>query len=149
MLECSVSGRFYCCQISKLIKMQVSKFNAWTGGEMLLDIIPVNESAVITHMQNPPPKALVAYRHDIQKILKSTSIVDSTDKEVFDGDILEHIYDERLFKWLVVDMGYGFFIRNIGVDKRLGDCFQVTDKSFFLSRRVIGNICQTPEMLSL
>jgi len=129
--------------------MQVSKFNAWTGSEMLLDVIPVNDSAVITDMQNPPPEAFVLYRNDIQKILKSTSIVDSTDKEVFDGDILEHIYDERLFKWLVVDMGYGFSIRNIGVDKRLGDCFQVTDKSYFLSRRVIGNIYQTPEMLSL
>lgn len=125
------------------------KYNAWTGEEMLLDIIPVNESAVITDMQNPPPEGFVLYRHDIKKILKSTTLLDSTDKEVFDGDILEHIYDERLFKWLVVDMGYGFFVRNIGVDKRLGDLLQVTDKSFFLSRRVIGNICQTPEMFPL
>lgn len=82
-------------------------------------------------------------------ISKSTSLFDSTNKEVFAGDILEHIYDERLFKWLVVDMGYGFFVRNIGVDKHLGDCFQVTDKSYFLTRRIVGNICQTPEMLSL
>lgn len=124
------------------------KYNAWTGKEMLFNVIPVNDSAVITDMQNPPPKAWVLYRHDIENIYRSTSLVDSTDKEVFSGDILEHIYDERLFKWLIVDTGYGFVVRNIGVGRLLGDCFQVTDESYFLSRRVIGNVCQTPELLS-
>lgn len=75
------------------------KFRAWTGKEMLYDVLYVNDKAVITDMQGFPPSANVAYRHDIKAIMDFVGLQDKNNKDVYEGDMFRVTKDEP---WLNV-----------------------------------------------
>ena len=75
-----------------------------------------------------------------------TGLRDRNGVKIWEGDILEHIYDKRLFNWLISYNGAGFVLQNIGIDGYLMDKWQLTE-GLCIDRQVIGNMHNNPELL--
>ena len=73
--------------------------------------------------------------------------VENQNQRVFTGDILEHINDSKLFKWLVTFKNGCFGIQNIGVEGYLGDFYPMASLYFYSDRKTVGNIYENPELL--
>ncbi len=79
-------------------------------------------------------------------LLHPVYLTDAEGTPLYNGDILEHTYDKKLFKWLIEFDGYRFSIVNIGVDGYLGERFAVTHTQF-TDRIKVGNSYTNPELL--
>jgi uncharacterized phage protein (TIGR01671 family) len=79
--------------------------------------------------------------------MQFTGLHDKNGKEIYEGDIMQHKFDERLFNWLISFDDGAFVLQNIGVDGYLMDKIRLTQTSC-IERIVIGNIYENPELLN-
>jgi hypothetical protein len=80
-----------------------------------------------------------------------TGLKDSKGVEIYEGDLLEHIYDNCLLNWVVEQNSFGgYAIVNITVDgiNHASPRYTVDSPSFFIDREIIGNIHEHPNLLT-
>ena len=149
------------------MQKEITKYRAWTGTEMLYDVIPVNPSAVITDMQGLPPEATVLYRHDIKEIMPCTGHKDANGKDIYEGDVYRDTDDEAdrelyfvctwikelcMFAWLGNDeyilYSGGIYSKEALYEELFND-LQSIDSKFLDGIKIIGNIYERPKLLEL
>ena len=81
------------------------------------------------------------------ELMQFTGLHDKNGKEIYEGDIMQHKFDERLFSCLISFDDGAFVLQNIGVDGYLMDKIRLTQTSC-IERIVIGNIYENPELLN-
>jgi len=83
---------------------------------------------------------------DGYNVMQYTGLKDKFGMEIYEGDILKSLLDDRWFDWLVSFNEGAFIVQNIGVDGYLMDEYRLTS-SMAMDRLVIGNIYENPELL--
>ena len=91
-------------------------------------------------------KELLDYDYKSIEVMQYTGLIDRYGKEIYEGDILKSLLDDRWFDWLVSFNEGAFIVQNIGVDGYLMDEYRLTS-SMAMDRLVIGNIYENPELL--
>ena len=125
------------------------KFRAWDGQKMLHDVIVVNETYVITHMQGLPPSARVLY-NSVKGIHQFTGLKDTNGKDIYDGDILEHLPKFET-KFVVKRLAAGFYACPLGEEH--GESFASLFAGYNRelkqcnSLEIIGNVYENPKLL--
>lgn len=119
--------------------MKDIKFRAWTGKEMLKDVIPINESAVITDMQGFPEQAFVLYRHDIKDIMQFSGFKDKKNIDIYEGDV--YIQGDYNIKYKVI------FKDGVFVGNQIGNKSLAGIAHFIKHIEVIGNIYENPNFI--
>lgn len=111
------------------------KFRAWDSvkREMLFDVNPVTENAVIIKMQGTPP-IVQALLQPVESIMQFIGCSDMYGNSIFEGDILEtSLKDERV----VIEFKGGQFVgKNIDKNHPIGE----TQNRNWFQWEVIGNI---------
>jgi len=75
-------------------------------------------------------------------------IVDSDNKDIYVGDILQNQVDKVLLNWLVCFNGYSFTVKNIGLTPiKNTQEFTINSPLMFIDRKVIGNMHTHPELM--
>lgn len=84
----------------------------------------------------------------VESIGQYIELSDTEKTKIFEGDILQHKYTDRLFNWLIKFKNGSFGLVNIGIDGYLGDWFSV-DSTTFTDRKIVGNKTDNSELLKL
>lgn len=69
-------------------------------------------------------------------------LVDERRAKIWEGDVLANTVDPVLLKWVVTNNGWAYCVRNANNLRN----FLIVDSMFFIDRRVIGNIHDSPEL---
>lgn len=121
--------------------MLENRFRTFSGGIMrVVKVLTIDASGVL-HVNGDAVAC--------ESLMKYIGISDSDGQDIYVGDILQSQVDKNLFNWLVVDNGFCFGVKNIGlVHMDTVPSFQVNDYLFFIDRKIIGNAHQNPELLT-
>jgi len=86
--------------------------------------------------------------HEDCVVMQYVGIVDSDNKDIYVGDILQNQVDKVLLNWLVCFNGYAFTIKNIGLTPiEATTAFTIEDPLVFIDRKIIGNMYMNPELM--
>lgn len=116
------------------------KFRAWTGEEMLYNVIPISENEII---EIHPITKDVRIR-EVKVILVSTGLRDMNGKEIFEDDII--YWDDMKRRYNV------YFCRDCArweANPRTTHYSQVECGRIFRISKVIGNIHENPELFKV
>jgi hypothetical protein len=121
------------------------KFRAWTGIEMLNDIIPMNQYA-ITNIQGFPNTTAQCLYVNVIDTMESIDALDINGKEIYIGDICSANFcaGEKIFFIIIYCKQYACYqLQSINKER-----FSVPFNSFYKNIEVIGNIYENPELIS-
>lgn len=84
---------------------------------------------------------------DPETVGQFTGLLDKDGKEIYEGDVLTHSYD-NLLRWVVVFSSGGFGIINVAHDGYLfADYHRIDSEHFFTDRIITDNIHDNPELI--